>query len=107
MNEDITTEPTSRPEPRASPWAQTPVMDLGPCVRTQADRAPRQARESPEVIEEIERETLNTRDPPPQLLWTFMCHEDTIEVVEDKEASEQVKELKAALASVSGQIEVS
>ena len=30
-----------------------------------------------------------------------------MEVVEDEEASEQVKELRAALASVSGQIEVS
>ena len=59
------------------------------------------------MIEEIEREAPNTRDPPPQLLWTFMCHRDTIEVVEDEEASEQVKELRAALASVSGQIEVS
>ena len=36
-----------------------------------------------------------------------MCRGNMIEVVEDKEASEQVKELKAALASVSGQIEVS
>ena len=32
MNEDVATEPTSRPEPRASPRAQTPVMDLGPYV---------------------------------------------------------------------------
>jgi len=36
-----------------------------------------------------------------------VCHRDTIEVVEDEEASEQVKELKVALASVSGWIEVS
>jgi len=36
-----------------------------------------------------------------------MCRRDTIEVVEDEEASEQVKELRAALASVSSQIEVS
>ena len=59
------------------------------------------------MIEEIEREAPNTQDPPPQLLWTFMCHRDTIEVVEDEEASEQVKELRAALASVSRWIEVS
>ena len=59
------------------------------------------------MIEEIEREAPNTRYPPPQLLRTFMCRGNMIEVVEDKEASEQVKELKAALASVSGQIEVS
>ena len=32
MNEDVATEPTSRPELRASPESQTPVMDLGPCV---------------------------------------------------------------------------
>ena len=63
-------------------------MDLGPYVRPQDDREPRQARESPEVIEEIEREAPNTRDPPPQLLWTFVCHGDMKEVVEDKEASE-------------------
>ena len=44
-----------------------PVMDLGPYVQPQADRAPRKARESLEVIEEIERETPNTQDPPPQL----------------------------------------
>ena len=36
-----------------------------------------------------------------------MCHGDTIEVVEDEEVSEQVNELRAALASVFGQIEVS
>ena len=54
------------------------------------------------MIEEIEREVPNTRDPPPQLLWTFICHGDTMEVVEDEEASEQVKELKVALALVSG-----
>ena len=59
------------------------------------------------MIEKIEREEPNTRDRPPQLLWTFMCHGDTIEVVKDEEASEQVKELKAALASESGRIEVS
>ncbi|XP_066311035.1 uncharacterized protein [Miscanthus floridulus] len=60
-------------------------MDLGPCVRLQADRAPRQARESPEVIEEIECEAPNTRDPPPQLFQTFVCHGDMMEVVEDEE----------------------
>jgi len=64
-------------------------------------------RESPEVIEEIEREAPNTQDPPPQLLQTFVCRGDTMEVVEDEEASEQVKELRAALASVSSWIEVS
>ena len=58
------------------------------------------------MIEEIEREAPNTQDPPPQLLWTFVCHGDMIEV-EDEEASEQVKELRAALASMSGRIEVS
>jgi len=63
-------------------------MDLGPCVRPQADRVPRQVRESTEVIEEIKREAPNTRDPPPQLLQTFVCRGDTIEVVEDEEASE-------------------
>ena len=40
-------------------------------------------------------------------MWTFVCRRDTIEVVEDKEASEQVKELRVALPSVSGEIEVS
>ena len=64
------------------------VMDLGPGIQPQAYRAPRQARESPEVIEEIEREAPNTQDPPPQLLWTFVCRGDTMEVVEDEEASE-------------------
>ena len=59
------------------------------------------------MIEEIEREAPNTRYPPPQLLQTFVCHGDMKEVVEDEEASEQVKELRAALASVSGWIEVS
>ena len=59
------------------------------------------------MIEEIERKAPNTQDPPPQLLRTIVCHRDTIEVVEDKEVSEQVKELRATLASVSGQIEVS
>ena len=59
------------------------------------------------MIEEIERKAPNTWDPPPQLLQTFVCRGDTIEVVEDEEASEQVKKLRAALASVSGQIEVS
>ena len=43
------------------------------------------------MIEEIEHEVPNTRDPPPQLLWTFICRGDTMEVVEDEEASEQVK----------------
>ena len=88
MNEDVATEPTSRPELRASPETQTPVMDLGLGIQPRADRATRQARESPEVIEEIEREAPNTWDPPPQLLWTFICHRDKMEVVEDKEASE-------------------
>ena len=64
-------------------------------------------RVSPEVIEEIEREAPNTRYPPPQLLRTFVCRRDTIEVVEDEEVSGQVKELRVALASVSGWIEVS
>ena len=59
------------------------------------------------MIEEIEREAPNTRYPPPQLLRTFVCRRDTVEVVEDEEASEQVKELRAALASVSRWIEVS
>ena len=81
-------------------------MELIPSVRPRAGRAPRQARESPEVIEEIEREAPNTWDPP-QLLRTFVCRGDTMEVVEDEEASEQVKKLRAGLASVSGQIEVS
>ena len=67
----------------------------------------RHARESPKVIEEIEHEAPNTRDPPPQLLRTFICHGDTMEVVEDEEASEQVKKLRARLESVSDQIEVS
>ena len=107
MNKDIATEPTNRPEPRASPRAQMLVMDLGPYVLPQADWAPRQARESPKVIEEIERDAPNTWDPPPQLLRTFVCHKDTIEVVEDEEVSEQVKELRAALPSVSSQIQVS
>ena len=64
-------------------------------------------RESLEVIEEIEREAPNIWDPPPQLWCTFVCHGDTMEVVEDKEASELVKEFRAALALMSGQIEVS
>ena len=68
---------------------------------------PRQARKSPEVIEEIEREAPNTRDPPPHLLRTFVCHGDMMDVVEDEEASEQVKKLRAGLVSVSSQIEVS
>ena len=59
------------------------------------------------MIEEIEREAPNTWDPTPQLLRTFVCHGDTMEVVEDEEASEQVKEFKAALALMSGRIEVS
>ena len=59
------------------------------------------------MIEEIEREAPNTRDPPPQLLWAFVCHGDRMGMVENEEASEQVKELRAALASVSGRIEVS
>ena len=54
------------------------------------------------MIEEIEREAPNTWDPTPQLLRTFVCHGDTMEVVEDEEASEQVKELRVALASVFG-----
>ena len=54
------------------------------------------------MIEEIEREAPNTQDPPPQLLWTFVCYGDMIEVVEDEEASKQVKELRTTLASVSG-----
>ena len=66
-----------------------------------------QARESPEVIEKIERKAPNTRDRPPQLLWTFVCCGDTMEVVEDEEASEQVKKLRARLALLSGKIEVS
>ena len=60
MNEDVATEPTSHLEPRASPQARTPGMELIPSVRPRAGRAPRQASESPEVIEEIERETPNT-----------------------------------------------
>ena len=59
------------------------------------------------MIEEIEREAPNTQDPPPQLLRTFVCHGDTMEVVEDEEASEQVKKLRAGLVSMSGQIKVS
>ena len=59
------------------------------------------------MIEEIEREAPNTRDPPPQLLRTFICHGDTMDVVEDEETSEQVKKLRARLALLSGQIEVS
>ena len=59
------------------------------------------------MIEEIEREAPNTRYPPPQLLRTFVCHGDTIVVVEEEEATKQVKELRAALASVSSRIEVS
>ena len=37
---------------------------------------------------------------------TFMFHGDTVEVVDDKEVSDQVKELRMALASVSVRIEV-
>ena len=59
------------------------------------------------MIEEIKRKAPNTQDPPPRLLRTFICHRDTMEVVEDEEVSEQVKKLRAALASVSSQIEVS
>ena len=59
------------------------------------------------MIEEIEHEATNTWDPPPRLLWTFVCRGDTMEVVEDEEASKQVKKLRVGLASVSGQIEVS
>ena len=91
MNKDAAAEPSSHPEPKASPQAQTPRMELIPSVRPRAGQAPRQARESPEVIEEIEHEAPNTWDPPPQLLWTFICRGDTMEVVEDEEASEQVK----------------
>ena len=32
MNEDVATKPTSHLEPRASPRAQMPIMDLGPCI---------------------------------------------------------------------------
>ena len=63
-------------------------MELIPSVRPRAGRAPRQARESPEVIEEIEREVPNTQNPPPRLLWTFVCRGDTMDVVEDEVASE-------------------
>ena len=59
------------------------------------------------MIEEIEREAPNIGDPPPQLLWTFVCYGDTMEVVEEEEASKQVKKLRAGLASVSSRIEVS
>jgi len=107
MNEDVAAEPSSHPELRASPQAQTPGMELIPSVRPWAGRVPRQAGESPKVIEEIERKVPNTQDPAPQLLWTFVCHGDMMEVVEDEEVSEQVKELRAALASVSSYIEVS
>ena len=54
------------------------------------------------MIEQIEREAPNTQDPPPQILRTFVCRGDTMEVVEDEEASKQVKELRTTLASVSG-----
>ena len=60
MNEDVAIELTSCLEPRASPRAQTPVMDLGPSIQPQVGRAPRQVRESSEVIEEIESEAPNT-----------------------------------------------
>ena len=59
------------------------------------------------MIDEIECEAPNTRDPPPQLLWTFICRGDTMEVVDDEEVSEQVKKLRTRLASVSGQSELS
>ena len=59
------------------------------------------------MIEEIEREAPNTQDPPPQLLQTFVCRGDTMEVVEDEEATEQVKKLRARLALVFDQIQVS
>lgn len=68
---------------------------------------PKQARETPEFIEEIEREAPDTQDPPPQLLRTFVCCGDAVEVMEDEEASQQVETLKATLASVSSQIQVS
>ena len=107
MNKDVAAKSSSDLEQRASPQAQTPGMELIPSVRPWAGRVPRQARESPEVIEEIEHEAPNTRDPPPQLLRTFICCGDTMKVVEDEEASEQVKKLRAGLMSVSSQIEVS
>ena len=107
MNKDVVAEPSSHPEPRASLQAEMLGMQLIPSVQPRAGRASRQARESLEVIEEIEHEAPNTQDPPPQLLRTFICHGDTMEVVEDEEVSEQVKKPRAQLASVSGQIEVS
>ena len=107
MNKDVAAKSSSDLEQRASPQAQTPGMELIPSVRPWAGRVPRQARESPKVIEEIERKAPNTQDPAPQLLWTFVCHGDMMEVVEDEEVSEQVKKPRAQLASVSGQIEVS
>lgn len=47
-----------------------------------------------------------TRDPPPQLLQTFVCREDAVEIMEDEEVSQQVVTLKVTLASVSSQIQV-
>ena len=48
----------------------------------------------------------------PRILLISFCEPlyatgDTMEVVEDEEASEQVKKLRVTLASVPGQIEVS
>lgn len=80
---DVPAEPSSHPEPSASPRVETPATGLGPSVRPQACRAPRQARESPEVIKEIKRDAPDTREPPPQLLRTFVRRGDKMEVVED------------------------
>ena len=41
------------------------------------------------MIEEIEHKAPNTQDPPPQFLWTIMCHRDTMEVAATAPGQEQ------------------
>lgn len=106
-DESAVPDPTAGAEQVVSPEAYPLEMGLGAPSRPRRAERQEPSWSTPEEVEEIDRQPPCSRDTPPRPLCTFICRGDVLEVIEEEEASEQVKELKTALSSVTGRIEVS
>ncbi|CAD6265891.1 unnamed protein product [Miscanthus lutarioriparius] len=98
-------EPVNEGEPVVSPQASLSEMALGAPIGPRRSERQGPSREIPEGIEEIDWEPPRPWKAPPPAARTFLRRGDMLEVMEEEEASKQMKELQATLASASSQIQ--
>lgn len=93
VNEDEAHNPTTGTEPVVSPRASLLEMALDPLTRPWCSKRQGPLREIPEGIKEIDREPPRPWEAPPHAARTFLLRGGMVEVMEEEEASKQMKKL--------------